>query len=27
VAPDPPYVAGGALDQYLAGTIGFAWRR
>jgi hypothetical protein len=27
VAPNPPYVAGGALDQYLAGTIGFAWRR
>lgn len=27
VPPDPPYVAGGALDQYLAGTIGVAWRR
>lgn len=27
VAPDPPYVAGGALDQYLAGTLGIAWRR
>jgi hypothetical protein len=27
VPPNPPYVAGGALDQYLGGTIGFAWRR
>mgnify|MGYP001821457463 FL=1 len=27
VAPNPPYVAGGALDQYLAGTLGVAWRR
>jgi len=27
VPPDPPYVAGGALDQFLGGTIGFAWRR
>jgi hypothetical protein len=27
VPPDAPYVAGGALDQYLGGTIGFAWRR
>ncbi len=27
--PEPPaaYVAGGALDQYLSGTIGLAWRR
>ena len=27
VPPNPPYVAGGALDQYLAGTVGIAWRR
>jgi hypothetical protein len=27
VPPNPPYVAGGALDQYLAGTLGIAWRR
>ena len=25
--PDPPYVAGGALDRYLGATIGVAWRR
>lgn len=25
--PPAPYVAGGALDQYLSGTIGLAWRR
>jgi TolB-like protein len=24
--PPPPYVAGGALDQYIAGSIGVAWR-
>lgn len=24
--PEPPAVAGGALDQYFAGTIGIAWR-
>lgn len=27
VPPDAPYVAGGATDHYLAGTLGFAWRR
>jgi ribosomal protein L12E/L44/L45/RPP1/RPP2 len=27
VAPDPPYVAGGALDQYWGFSIGAAWRR
>ncbi len=27
VPPDPPYVAGGALDQYFAGALGLAWRR
>ena len=27
VAPDPPYVAGGALDQYWGFSIGVAWRR
>ena len=27
VPPDPPYVAGGALDQYLGLSIGVAWRR
>jgi len=27
VPPDPPYVAGGALDQYFAGALGVAWRR
>jgi TolB-like protein len=27
VPPDPPYVAGGALDQYWGGSIGVAWRR
>ena len=25
--PDAPFVAGGAFDNYLAGTLGFAWRR
>jgi hypothetical protein len=25
--PDPPYVAGGALDQYWGFSIGVAWRR
>lgn len=25
--PDPPYVAGGALDRYLGATVGVAWRR
>ena len=25
--PDPPYVAGGALDQYLGFSFGVAWRR
>ncbi len=24
--PDPPWVAGGALDQYIAGSVGIAWR-
>ncbi|NNE19044.1 MAG: hypothetical protein HKN10_11265 [Myxococcales bacterium] len=27
VPPDPPYVAGGALDQYFGGALGVAWRR
>jgi hypothetical protein len=27
VPPDPPYVAGGALDQYWGFSIGVAWRR
>ena len=27
VAPDPPYVAGGALDQYWGFSFGVAWRR
>lgn len=27
VPPTPPYIAGGALDRYLGGTLGFAWRR
>lgn len=27
VPPNPPYVAGGALDRYLGATVGFAWRR
>ena len=27
VAPDAPWVAGGALDQYLGFSIGVAWRR
>ncbi|MGB9339311.1 MAG: hypothetical protein WCB63_08740 [Polyangiales bacterium] len=27
VPPDPPYVAGGALDQYWGGALGVAWRR
>jgi hypothetical protein len=27
VPPDPPYVAGGALDQYWGASIGLAWRR
>ena len=27
VAPDPPYVAGGALDQYWGFSLGVAWRR
>jgi TolB-like protein len=27
VPPDPPYIAGGAVDQYLGGTLGVAWRR
>ncbi|MGB8328539.1 MAG: hypothetical protein WCE62_00320 [Polyangiales bacterium] len=27
VPPDPPYVAGGALDQYWGVSIGAAWRR
>ena len=27
VPPDPPYVAGGAADQYLGFSIGAAWRR
>jgi hypothetical protein len=27
VPPDPPYVAGGALDQYWGASIGAAWRR
>ena len=27
VPPDPPYVAGGALDQYWGFSIGAAWRR
>ena len=27
VPPDPPYVAGGALDQYWGASIGVAWRR
>ena len=27
VAPDAPYVAGGALDQYWGGALGVAWRR
>ena len=26
VPPDPPYVAGGALDQYFGGALGVAWR-
>ncbi|KPK14588.1 MAG: hypothetical protein AMJ62_12855 [Myxococcales bacterium SG8_38] len=26
VPPDPPYVAGGALDQYWGGSAGVAWR-
>jgi hypothetical protein len=26
VPPDPPYVAGGALDQYWGISIGAAWR-
>lgn len=26
VPPNPPYVAGGALDQYWTGTLGVAWR-
>jgi hypothetical protein len=26
VPPNAPYVAGGALDQYLGFTVGFAWR-
>jgi len=25
--PNPPYVAGGALDQYLGASLGVAWRR
>lgn len=25
--PEPPYVAGGALDQYWGGALGVAWRR
>jgi hypothetical protein len=25
--PEPPYVAGGALDQYWSGALGVAWRR
>jgi hypothetical protein len=27
VPPDPPYVAGGALDQYWGASLGVAWRR
>lgn len=27
VPPNPPYVAGGALDQYWGASIGVAWRR
>jgi TolB-like protein len=27
VPPDPPYVAGGALDQYWGFSVGAAWRR
>ena len=27
VPPRPPYVAGGATDSYIGGTVGFAWRR
>jgi len=27
VPPNPPYVAGGALDQYWGASIGLAWRR
>jgi hypothetical protein len=27
VPPDPPYLAGGALDQYWGFSIGVAWRR
>jgi len=27
VPPDPPYLAGGAVDQYWGFTIGVAWRR
>ena len=27
VPPDPPYVAGGALDEYWGASIGVAWRR
>jgi hypothetical protein len=27
VPPDPPYVAGGALDQYWGLSVGAAWRR
>jgi hypothetical protein len=27
VPPDPPYVAGGALDQYWGFSLGVAWRR
>jgi hypothetical protein len=27
VPSDPPYVAGGALDQYFGGALGVAWRR
>ncbi len=26
VPPDPPYVAGGARDQYFGGALGVAWR-
>jgi hypothetical protein len=26
VPPDAPFVAGGALDRYVGGTVGFAWR-
>lgn len=27
VPPSPPYIAGGAIDEYVGFTVGFAWRR